>query len=133
MSFTLSSLKNIRSLRAQARNMATEDLEEILSKLKVIVNERREAASAQAAEAREKAEKLAMYRELMLEDGISPTELVNNLPPVGRAKKKRTPRPAKYKYLDGNNEVRHWTGQGRTPTPIKNAIANGQSLHDFLI
>lgn len=133
MSFTLSSLKNIRSLRAQARNMATEDLEEILSKLKVIVNERREAASAQAAEAREKAEKLAMYRELMLEDGILPTELVNNLPPVARAKKKRAPRPAKYKYLDGNNEVRYWTGQGRTPTPVKNAIANGQSLHDFLI
>ncbi|RRZ90315.1 H-NS family nucleoid-associated regulatory protein [Erwinia sp. 198] len=133
MSFTLSSLKNIRSLRAQARNMATEDLEEILSKLKVIVNERREAVSAQAAEAREKAEKLAMYRELMLEDGISPTELVNHLPPVGRIKKKRAPRPAKYKYLDGNNEVRHWTGQGRTPTPIKHAIANGQSLHDFLI
>ncbi|MCP1437245.1 DNA-binding protein H-NS [Erwinia persicina] len=133
MSFTLSSLKNIRSLRAQARNMATEDLEEILSKLKIIVNERREAASAQAAEAREKAEKLAMYRELMLEDGILPTELVNNLPPVARAKKKRAPRPAKYKYLDGNNEVRYWTGQGRTPTPVKNAIANGQSLHDFLI
>ena len=113
--------------------MATEDLEEILSKLKIIVNERREAASAQAAEAREKAEKLAMYRELMLEDGILPTELVNNLPPVARAKKKRAPRPAKYKYLDGNNEVRYWTGQGRTPTPVKNAIANGQSLHDFLI
>ncbi|WP_312045280.1 H-NS family nucleoid-associated regulatory protein [Erwinia sp.] len=133
MSFTLSSLKNIRSLRAQARNMATEDLEEILSKLNVIVNERREAANARAAEAREKAEKLAMYRELLLEDGISPTELAAHLSSPGKAKKKRTPRPAKYKYLDDNNEIRHWTGQGRTPSPIKKALANGQSLNDFLI
>lgn len=133
MSFTLSSLKNIRSLRAQARSMATEDLQEILEKLKVVVEERREEKTATAEQAREKAEKLAMYRELLLEDGISAAELVNNLQPAGSAKKKRAPRPAKYKYTDENNEIRHWTGQGRTPSPIKNAIAQGQSLNDFLI
>lgn len=133
MSFTLSSLKNIRSLRAQARSMAIEELQEILEKLKIVVGERREEMNATAELAREKAEKLAMYRELLLEDGISPAELSGMGDIIGKAKKKRAPRPAKYKYTDDNNEIRHWTGQGRMPSPVKRAIENGQSLNDFLI
>jgi len=133
MSLSLSSLKNIRSLRAQARNMATEDLAEILAKLKIVVSERREETQITAAEAREKAEKLAMYRELLLEDGISPAELSQSGKVAGKIKTKRAPRPAKYKYTDANNEVRFWTGQGRTPKPVQQAIEQGRVLDDFLI
>lgn len=41
--------------------------------------------------------------------------------------------PAKYKFtIDG--EERTWTGQGRMPAPLKEAIENeGKSLDDFLI
>ncbi|MEQ4541804.1 MAG: H-NS family nucleoid-associated regulatory protein, partial [Pantoea agglomerans] len=89
----------------------------------------------QASEAanREKAEKLAKYRELLLQEGIDPNELLNGMPTAPAVKKKRAPRPAKYQYTDENGEVKQWTGQGRTPSAIKSAIDAGKSLDDFLI
>jgi len=129
----LSSLNNIRTIRAEARNMALDLLEEFHRKLETVVNERREEESMREAEAREKAEKLAFYHELLLEEGINPAELVNNAPPSVTGTNKRAKRPAKYRYSDENGQVRHWTGQGRTPSVIKVAIENGQSLNDFLI
>lgn len=98
-----------------------------------MVNERREEESAREAEAREKAEKLAFYQELLLEEGINPAELVNSASPSATGTKKRAKRPAKYRYSDENGQVRYWTGQGRTPSAIKAAIENGQSLDDLLI
>ncbi|MCZ4061615.1 H-NS family nucleoid-associated regulatory protein [Pantoea sp. LMR881] len=133
MSKNLSELNNVRTLRAQARNTTLSILEEMLEKLSIVVSEQREALQATEAEARKKAEKLALYRELLLEDNISPEELVNGTQSVGPRKNKRAPRPAKYKYSDENGNARHWTGQGRTPSPIKAALENGQSLDDFLL
>ena len=75
MSDTLSSLNNIRTLRANARELDLAALEEMLEKLSVVVSERREEAQASEAANREKAEKLAKYRELLLQEGIDPNEL----------------------------------------------------------
>lgn len=133
MSKNLSSLNNIRTIRAEARNMDLDLLEELRQKLETVVNERREEESAREAEAREKAEKLAFYQELLLEEGINPAELVNSASASTTGTKKRAKRPAKYHYRDENGQVRYWTGQGRTPSAIKTAIENGQSLDDFLI
>jgi len=133
MSDNLSSLNNIRTLRAQSRNVDLEVLEEMAQKLETVVRERREAEEAQAAEAREKAEKMAMYLELLLEDGISLTELTTGLASGTDGRKKRAKRPAKYHYRNENGEMKTWTGQGRTPSPIKTALDNGQSLDDFLL
>ncbi|KAA5923344.1 H-NS histone family protein [Pantoea sp. Bo_2] len=133
MTKNLSSLNNIRTLRAEARNMALDMLEELRQKLETVVNERRDEENARAAEAREKAEKLAFYKELLLEEGINPAELVNSTSPSATGTKKRAKRPAKYRYTDENGQVRYWTGQGRTPSVIKSAIENGQSLDDFLL
>ncbi len=47
MSEALKILNNIRTLRAQARECTLETLEEMLEKLEVVVNERREEESAQ--------------------------------------------------------------------------------------
>ncbi|EFM18131.1 MULTISPECIES: H-NS family nucleoid-associated regulatory protein [Pantoea] len=133
MSKNLSSLNNIRTMRAEARNMTLDLLAELHQKLETVVNERREEESAREAEARKKAEKLAFYQELLMEEGINPLELVNSASPLVTGKKKRAKRPAKYRYNDENGQVRYWTGQGRTPSAIKTAIENGQSLDDFLI
>ncbi|WP_181144543.1 H-NS family nucleoid-associated regulatory protein, partial [Haemophilus influenzae] len=43
------------------------------------------------------------------------------------------PRPAKYAFIDENGEHKTWTGQGRTPRPIQNALNKGKSLSDFEI
>ncbi|MBK5016430.1 H-NS histone family protein [Pantoea sp. S62] len=133
MSDTLNSLNNIRTLRANARELDLAALEEMLEKLSVVVSERREEAQASEAANREKAEKLAKYRELLLQEGIDPNELLNGMPTTPAEKKKRAPRPAKYQYTDENGDVKQWTGQGRTPSAIKSAIDAGKSLDDFLI
>lgn len=132
MSDSLKALNNIRTLRAQAREIPLSDLEEMLEKFSVVVAERREESSASEAAIREKEEKLAKYRELLLQDGIDPNELLSALTPTGKTRAKRAPRPAKYKYVEDGQE-KHWTGQGRTPAVIKSAIDGGKSLEDFLI
>lgn len=133
MTKNLSSLNNFRTLRAEARNMALDMLEELCQKLETVVNERREEENARAEEAREKAEKLAFYQELLMEEGINPAELVTSDAFAVPVKKKRAKRPAKYRYTDETGQVRDWTGQGRTPSVIKAALEKGQSLDDFLI
>ncbi|MDZ5354692.1 histone-like nucleoid-structuring protein H-NS [Salmonella enterica] len=133
MSEALKILNNIRTLRAQARECTLETLEEMLEKLEVVVNERREEESA--AEVEERTRKLQQYREMLIADGIDPNELLNSMAAAkSGTKAKRAARPAKYSYVDENGETKTWTGQGRTPAVIKKAMEEqGKQLEDFLI
>ncbi|MFY7767161.1 histone-like nucleoid-structuring protein H-NS [Yersinia enterocolitica] len=136
MSEALKILNNIRTLRAQARECTLETLEEMLEKLEVVVNERREEDSQAQAEIEERTRKLQQYREMLIADGIDPNELLNAMAVTKAAatKSKRAARPAKYKYIDENGETKTWAGQGRTPAVIKKAIEEqGKSLDDFLL
>ncbi|MCW0313043.1 DNA-binding protein H-NS [Pantoea ananatis] len=128
----LKALNNLRILRAQAREIELDVLNEMLEKLSVVVAERREEEEAEQALLREKADKLAKYKEMLMNDGIDISELMD-LPTETKTKSKRAPRPAKYQYTDENGEKKSWTGQGRTPSPIKKALDAGGSLDDFLI
>ncbi|MCF1161961.1 histone-like nucleoid-structuring protein H-NS [Yersinia pseudotuberculosis] len=137
MSEALKILNNIRTLRAQARECTLETLEEMLEKLEVVVNERREEESQSQAEIEERARKLQQYREMLIADGIDPNELLQasaSAAAKAAGKAKRAARPAKYQYKDENGELKTWTGQGRTPAVIKKAIEEqGKSLDDFLL
>ncbi|HDL6964135.1 TPA: DNA-binding transcriptional regulator H-NS [Yersinia enterocolitica] len=137
MSEALKILNNIRTLRAQARECTLETLEEMLEKLEVVVNERREEESQAQAEIEERTRKLLQYREMLIADGIDPNELLHSIATSKNTttnKAKRAARPAKYKYIDENGETKTWTGQGRTPAVIKKAIEEqGKSLDDFLL
>lgn len=134
MSESLKPFNNIRTLRAQARESSLEVLEEILEKLTSVVEERRlEESQAQAKE--ERTRKLEEFRQLLEKQNINPEELIQSMGTGKTARKsKRAQRPAKYEYIDENGESKTWTGQGRTPAVIKQAIDNeGKSLNDFLI
>ncbi|WP_130835149.1 histone-like nucleoid-structuring protein H-NS [[Erwinia] mediterraneensis] len=135
MSEALKILNNIRTLRAQARECSLETLEEMLEKLEVVVNERREEESHAQAENEERIRKLAQYREMLIADGIDPNELLQSLAETKTTTKaKRAARPAKYQYTNENGETQTWTGQGRTPAVIKKAIEEqGKKLEDFLL
>ncbi|WP_413111351.1 H-NS family nucleoid-associated regulatory protein [Thaumasiovibrio sp. DFM-14] len=131
MSEAFKVLLNLRSLRALSRELSLEQLQEALEKLTAVVNEREESEAEVRAQEKEREEKLAQYREMLIKDGIDPEELVAML---GKApKQKRAARPAKYKYVDENGDEKTWTGQGRTPSVIKIAMDEGKSLDDFLI
>lgn len=129
-------LLNIRSLRVLAREEFTfEELEELQGKLSTVIEERRAEAEKEAAEAAEREAKLAEYAKKIAEDGIDLEDLVAALSGTEtktKTRKKRQPRPAKYAYML-NGERKTWTGQGRTPSVIQEALDKGQSLNDFLI
>ncbi|CAQ84120.1 MULTISPECIES: histone-like nucleoid-structuring protein H-NS [Photorhabdus] len=131
----LKTLNNIRTLRAQARECDLEFLEEILEKLTVVVEERREEESQVQAELEERTRKLEEVRKMILEQGIDPSELLQTMSAGKSAgKTKRAARPAKYQYVDTNGETKTWTGQGRTPAVIKKAIEEeGKTLESFLL
>ena len=133
MSDALKALNNLRTLRAEARNIDVAALEEMLEKFAVVVAERREEAEAETADQREKEEKLALYKEMLLKDGIDISDLAQLTTQESKPKSKRAPRPAKYKFIDEQGNEKLWTGQGRTPSPIKAALEAGGSMDDFLI
>ncbi|MBA0213278.1 H-NS family histone-like protein [Pectobacterium brasiliense] len=133
MSEALKVLNNIRTLRAQARETDLATLEEMLEKLTVIVEDRREEEASAQQQNAERQAKIEALRAQLLEDGINPSELLGSASATKSAKSKREPRPAKYKYVDENGNKKLWTGQGRTPKAIAAAIESGKKLEDFEI
>jgi len=130
---SLTALNNIRTLRAQSREIELPVLEELLEKLQIVVLERQEEEELRAAEEAEKAAKLEKYRQMLEAEGISVEELTSTVATTGKGKAKREPRPAKYRYTDEQGKTKTWTGQGRTPSAITSALESGKSLEDFLI
>ena len=133
MSSMLKNLNNIRSLRAMAREFSVDVLEDMLEKFRVLTKERRDEEEQLQRQRAEQQEKINTLLALMQADGINPEELLSMTPATARSVKKRQPRPAKYRFTDLNGETKTWTGQGRTPKPIAQALAAGKSLDDFLI
>ena len=133
MSSMLKNLNNIRSLRAMAREFSVEVLEDMLEKFRVVTKERRDEEEQLQRQRAEQQAKINALLAQMQADGISPEELLSITPATARSVKKRQPRPAKYRFIDLNGETKTWTGQGRTPKPIAQALATGKSLDDFLI
>jgi len=129
----LHKLNNIRTLRAMAREFSIDVLEEMLEKFRIVTEEKRSEEETLRESLAEKQEKINSLLELMKAEGISPDELLGDAAAPAAAGKKRAARPAKYRFTDLNGEQKSWTGQGRMPKPIAQAIANGKSLDDFLI
>lgn len=133
MSVMLHKLNNIRTLRAMAREFSIDVLEEMLEKFRIVTEEKRSEEETLRENMAEKQDKINSLLELMKAEGISPDELLGDTVAPAAAGKKRAARPAKYRFTDLNGEQKSWTGQGRMPKPIAQAIANGKSLDDFLI
>lgn len=131
----LKTLMNIRSLRAALRELSFEQLVEVREKFEEIFAEREQQETKLREESAERLQKLAEFTELLKQAGIDPSELVGTAAPAkseGSTKVKRAPRPAKYKYTEDGQE-KTWTGQGRMPKAIAEAVAAGKALEDFLI
>lgn len=134
MSELAKGLTNLRSLRAAVRELTLEQAESALKKLQTAVEEKRANEAELIKAETERKERLAKYKELMEKEGITPEELQEIFGTAATsARAKRPPRPAKYAFIDENGERKTWTGQGRTPRPIQNALNSGKSLSDFEI
>ncbi|WP_109077540.1 H-NS family nucleoid-associated regulatory protein [Aggregatibacter kilianii] len=132
MSDVLKILTNIRSLRVIARDLALEQLESILEKLQLVVTEKKEEIQKAQQEENERQERIAKYKELLKQEGITADELAEILG-SDVVRKKRDTHPAKYQYVDENGVTKTWTGQGRTPKAIQVQLDKGKSLSSFEI
>ena len=136
MSELTKTLLNIRSLRAFSRKLTLEQLKEALDKLTIVVQERQESEVEERAAKAEQQAKLSSIAEQIAKDGIDVADLIAALSgevKTKSAKTKRAPRPAKYKYVDGNGDEKTWTGQGRTPLAIQQQLDAGKSLEEFAL
>ncbi|WP_109059782.1 H-NS family nucleoid-associated regulatory protein [Aggregatibacter aphrophilus] len=132
MTDVLKVLTNIRSLRVIARDLALEQLESILEKIQLVVAEKKEELLKAQQEENDRQERIAKYKELLKQEGITTDELAEILG-SNVVRKKRESRPAKYQYVDENGVTKTWTGQGRTPKTIQVQLDKGKSLSSFEI
>lgn len=137
MSDFLNILTHERRLRANTKSLTVAELEEVKEKLtRVIAARDAEEAELRQAEA-EKQQRVEAIHKQIKEAGLNLEDLAPELAAsVGKIKSKptrtRPAKAAKYEY-QMNGEHKTWTGQGRTPKVIQQALNNGKSLNDFLI
>lgn len=134
MSEFIKVLLNQRSLRAALRELSFEQLTEAKEKLDMLFKEREEAELKIMQAQEERQAKLAEFHAMLQQAGIDPSELVGTGESRGAKEPaaKRAPRPAKYKYTEDGVE-KTWTGQGRMPKVIAQAVEGGADLERFLI
>ena len=128
-------LLNARSLRAATKELELEQLEEILNKLTTIVADKKEAVAIELAEREQKQAKMNEILAQLQESGINPEELITlkeQSQVKTKVKPKREPRPAKYIY-EHEGVMKTWTGQGRMPLTLQNAMNETGSIEQFLI
>lgn len=93
MSDALTQLNNIRTLRSQTREMSLDVLEDVLEKFKIILIERREEETLRLANESQRRDKLETLRQMILDEGIDPSELMAAIGSPGKAKRTRSPPP----------------------------------------
>ena len=76
MSLTLQNLNNIRTLRAMARELSLDVLEEMLEKVRVVAEEKRSEQAELEQQRAEQQEKINNKIERMKADGISQNNLL---------------------------------------------------------
>lgn len=134
---SLKSISNIRNLRTLAKDADLEQLKEFAEKLATVILEKEEELKRAEAEKAKQLENLNKYKEMLKQDGLSIDELAELLADkvikTRKARKKLDPRPAKYKFTDANGNEKTWTGQGRTPKALQDALNKGKKLEDFAI
>jgi DNA-binding protein H-NS len=135
MSELIKKLSNLRSVRMLAKDLSLTHLEDIAAKFASIIEEKKDELLRIEQQELERREKVAALKEQVEKSGLTREELASLLLDGTQAtdRKKRTPRPAKYQYTDENGKQKTWTGQGRTPKTIQDALDSGKSLSDFEI
>lgn len=119
-----------RRLKSAVRELSVEQLDEIKTKLQLIIEERVAEDTAEKLENAERLEKIRKYKEMLAADGINLEELTEFFPDK---QGKRAPRQPKYEVWNEAGERITWTGQGRMPNVFKARIEAGETLDTFLI
>ncbi|RLR18537.1 DNA-binding protein [Sodalis-like symbiont of Bactericera trigonica] len=123
---------NIRSTRAFARETDFELLKDMHEKLGAVIEERRVNVEKEAAERALREEKRKEILQLIEGEGFAAEDLLGDDVEISKKRSKKPKAPAKYEFVE-NSEIKTWTGKGRKPKPIAEAMSAGRSLEEFLI
>ncbi|MCC2603910.1 H-NS histone family protein [Planctobacterium marinum] len=128
----LKTLTHGRKLQGAVKELSIQELEEIVVKLRNIIETRKQKESEKQAAEKEKLDKIAEIQKQLQDAGITFEDLASNnaIPSSKRVGQKR---PIKYSYTDSDGEVHNWTGIGRMPLVFAEQLKKGKSLEDFSI
>lgn len=140
---TIYGLSNVSRIQKILSEMPIEHAINLQEKFNLAIDNLKQIDSARKAKMREEEEIVKKFTSeitscLTSSENGTLTEKQIELITTALIKKNTSPRkkkPAKYRYVDkATNEERTWTGQGRQPKVISEAIASGtHTLEDFLI
>ena len=111
--------------------LSVDELEKLIKQAESALDKKRKAELKNAQAVLEK-----MAKDL----GVDPQDLLKNAADKKKttrkkAAKKKTGvrRPAKVKFRDPNNSSNTWTGRGKRPLWLQDALSKGANLDDFLV
>lgn len=133
MSTFLDILTHVRRLNAATKELSVAELKEVASKLDGVIAQRKEDEAELRKIELEKQVHIDRIRREMEAAGLNPEDILGHAAVSAAPVRKRAPKPPKYEYITEDGERRTWTGQGRNPRPIQQAINAGGSKEDFLI
>ncbi|CAB0149775.1 DNA-binding protein H-NS [Pseudidiomarina piscicola] len=133
MSDFLDILTHGRRLKAAVKELSINELEIVQRKLTKVIDDRREEEAELKQQEAEKQKKIQELRKAMDDAGIGVNDLVDGPLPNTKKQRKRAPKPPKYAIIGANGQRITWTGQGRMPNALKEALAQGDKLEKYLI
>ncbi len=123
-----------KKLRKAVSVITLEQLKEGVLKLEDVITERRIQEDIYIKQRAEKIKRIEEVKSLMASDGLKLSDLLIADSSVVTASAKKESETDMYHYIDQLGQRQTWSGQGRMPFPIKNAIeGERKSLDDFLI
>lgn len=138
----LSHLSNIRSLRKIANEIGDEEFLVFAEKVEAVKEEINKRIEEEKQKQLLVEDKLKATTELLQSEGFEVSLdsvraflLGQELPAQGKGAKgvKRGSVEPKYAYTNADGEEVLWSGRGRPPKPIEEAIKGGAKKDDFLI
>jgi len=128
----IKTLTHGRKLQGALKDLTIPELEEVVVKLRNIIETRKQKESEKLAEEREKQSKIEAIQKQIEAAGITFEDLAasTGLAPSKRAGQKR---PIKYSIEDKDGEIHNWTGIGRMPRVFAEQIENGRDLEEFSV
>ncbi|MCO4321740.1 H-NS family nucleoid-associated regulatory protein [Aliidiomarina quisquiliarum] len=135
MSTFIDILTHARRLNAATKDLSVAELKEVADKLDGVIAKRTEDEAELMRIEQEKQIHIDRIRREMEAAGLDASDILGDAAVAASAKpvRRRAPKPPKYEYTDEDGMYRTWTGQGRSPRPIQQAIDAGGSKEDFLI
>ncbi|WP_275666703.1 H-NS family nucleoid-associated regulatory protein [Vibrio tubiashii] len=106
---------------------------ELTDNLMAAFQQRKEQHDEQERLRIQKQEELDRFVQQAEDSDMDLSDVISALQTRQKQNNKRAPREPKYSYVDASGNEKTWTGQGRTPSVIQQALDAGKSLDSFKI